>query len=274
MMIEKYISTQRKLFNSELKSFFDNYKTSNILQTAMWYSLSNGGKRLRPILLAEVAKSLGLNKKKYLNMMLATELIHCYSLVHDDLPSMDNDDYRRGKLSTHKKFNEAQAILSGNGLLTLAFELLSKKYDSRVCYEISTVSGAYGLAGGQSIDIASENKKLSLNKILHIHELKTAKLFEFCISAPYIALGDEVNVNSARAYGNLLGRCFQIVDDIIDHDQDEDNKNILNYMSKEEAILLCNDYKNKADKFLNKLFPKKSNKLSDIFSYIIKQASK
>ena len=81
-------------------------------------------------------------------------------------------------------------------------------------------------------------------------------------------------MNSARAYGNLLGRCFQIVDDIIDHDQDEDNKNILNYMSKEEAILLCNDYKNKADKFLNKLFLKKSNKLSDIFSYIIKQASK
>lgn len=274
MMIEKYISAQRKLFNSDLKSFFDNYKTSNILQTAMWYSLSNGGKRLRPILLAEVAKSLGLNKKKYLNMMLATELIHCYSLVHDDLPSMDNDDYRRGKLSTHKKFNEAQAILSGNGLLTLAFELLSKKYDPRVCYEISTVSGAYGLAGGQSIDIASENKKLSLDKILHIHELKTAKLFEFCISAPYIALGDRVNVNSARAYGNLLGRCFQIVDDIIDHDQDEDNKNILNYMSKEEAILLCNDYKNKADKFLNKLFPIKSNKLSDIFSYIIKQATK
>ena len=97
-------------------------------------------------------------------MMLATELIHCYSLVHDDLPSMDDDDYRRGKLSTHKKFDEAQAILSGNGLLTLAFELLSKKYDSRVCHEISIVSGAYGLAGGQSVDIASESKKLSLKK--------------------------------------------------------------------------------------------------------------
>ena len=121
-------------------------------------------------------------------MMLATELIHCYSLVHDDLPSMDDDDYRRGKLSTHKKFNEAQAILSGNGLLTLAFELLSKKYDSKICHEISKVSGAYGLAGGQSIDISLESKKLSLNKVLHIHELKTAKLFEFCVSAPFIDL--------------------------------------------------------------------------------------
>ena len=205
-------------------------------------------------------------------MMLATELIHCYSLVHDDLPCMDDDDYRRGKLSTHKKFNEAQAILSGNGLLTLAFELLSKKYDSRICHEISQVSGAYGLAGGQSIDIALETKKLSLNKVLHIHELKTAKLFEFCISAPFIDIDEMAKANLARKYGNLLGRSFQIIDDIIDQDQDEDNKNILNYMNEEDALSLCNEYKLKADKYLNKLFPKKNNKLSEIFSYIIKQA--
>ena len=228
-MIKKYISRQRKLFNRDLKKFFDSYRTSNILQTAMWYSLSNGGKRLRPIILAEVSKALGLKKSRYLNMMLATELIHCYSLVHDDLPSMDDDDYRRGKLSTHKKFNEAQAILSGNGLLTLAFELLSKKYDSKISHEIAKVSGAYGLAGGQSIDISLESKKLSLNKVLHIHELKTAKLFEFCVSAPFIDLDDTNKANIARKYGNLLGRSFQIVDDIIDQDQDEDNKNILNY---------------------------------------------
>lgn len=274
MKIEKYISIQRNSFNKELNLFFKKFKKSNILQKAMWYSLSNGGKRLRPILLGEVSKSLSLKKSSYLNLMLATELIHCYSLVHDDLPSMDDDDYRRGKLSTHKKFDEAQAILSGNGLLTLAFELLASKYDSRVCCEISKVSGAYGLAGGQSIDIALQSKKIDLEKILHIHELKTAKLFEFCISAPFIAIDEKDKVNSARKYGNLLGRCFQIVDDIIDQDQDEDNKNILNYMSKEEALLLCNDYKNKADKYLKKLFYKKDNKLSDIFAYIIEQANK
>ena len=272
MKIEKYISSQRKSFNIDLKSFFKKYSTNNILQVAMWYSLSNGGKRLRPIILAEVSKAIGLKKTFYLNMMLATELIHCYSLVHDDLPSMDDDDYRRGKLSTHKKFNEAQAILSGNGLLTLAFELLTKKYDSRVCNEISKVSGAYGLAGGQSIDIALESKKISLDKILQIHELKTAKLFEFCVSAPYIALDDKAKINIARKYGNFLGRCFQIVDDIIDQDQDEDNKNILNYMSKADALLLCSDYKVKADKYLKKLFPKKDTKLPEIFNYIIEQA--
>jgi len=274
MNIEQYISNQRKLFNVDLRVFFKKYSTSNILQVAMWYSLSNGGKRLRPILLSEVAKLIGLKKNFYLNMALATELIHCYSLVHDDLPSMDDDDYRRGKLATHKKFDEAQAILSGNGLLTLAFELLSKKYNSSVCYEISRVSGANGLAGGQSIDIALESKKLSLDKILHIHELKTAKLFEFCIAAPYIASGEKANVNNARKYGNLLGKCFQIVDDIIDQDQDEDNINILNYMTKEEALLLCNEYKYTADKYLNKLFPEKHNNLSNIFNYIINQADK
>jgi len=271
MMIEKYISNQRKTFNSDLKSFFDTYKTSNLLQSAMWYSLSNGGKRLRPIILAEVSKALGLKKSDYLNLTLATELIHCYSLVHDDLPSMDDDDYRRGKLSTHKKFNEAQAILSGNGLLTLAFELLSKKYDSKVCYEISKVSGAYGLAGGQSIDIALQSKKLSLKKILHIHELKTAKLFEFCTLAPFLIINDKANANTARKYGNLIGRSFQIIDDIIDQDQDEDNKNILNYMSKKDALSLCYEYKTKADSYLKRLFSKK-NKLSEIFDYIINQA--
>ena len=116
--------------------------------------------------------------------------------------------------------------------------------------EISIVSGAYGLAGGQSVDIASESKKLSLKKVLHIHELKTAKLFEFCICAPFIINNDSMKTRTARKYGNLLGRSFQIIDDIIDADQDEDNKNILNYMSKTQAIALCNEYKDEGDKQL------------------------
>ncbi len=272
MNIERYILDQKNLFNKDLKSFFDKYKTSNILQRAMWYSLSNGGKRLRPILLAEVSKSIGLKKTNYLNLMLATELIHCYSLVHDDLPSMDDDDYRRGKLSTHKKFNEAQAILSGNGLLTLAFELLSAKYNSSICFEISKVSGAYGLAGGQSIDIANVSKQINLNKILHIHELKTARLFEFCISAPFIVISDKARIKLAKKYGNLIGRTFQIVDDIIDADQDEDNKNILNYMHRDEALALCNKYKVEGDKYLRKLFPNGNSRLREMFNYIINQA--
>ena len=271
MTTEKYISDQRVAFNKDLKVFFDTYKTSNVLMKAMWYSLSNGGKRIRPILVREVSKSLGLKKSYYLNMMLAVELIHSYSLVHDDLPSMDNDDYRRGKLSTHKKFDEAQAILAGNGMLTLAFEILSKKYNAHICQIIAEIAGAYGLAGGQSIDIENDMKKISLNKVLRIHELKTAKLFEFCISAPFYSLNMAKEAKVAKKYGNLVGRTFQIIDDVIDADQDEDTKNILNYITKNDALDLCHTYKIQADRYLSKIFPANNNKLSEIFNYIICQ---
>ena len=118
--------------------------------------------------------------------MLAVELIHSYSLVHDDLPSMDNDDYRRGKLSTHKKFDEAQAILAGNGMLTLAFEILSKKYNAHICQIIAEIAGAYGLAGGQSIDIENDTKKISLNKVLHIHEPRPLGYLNFVYPLHFI----------------------------------------------------------------------------------------
>ena len=274
MTVEKYISNQRAVFNKDLRIFFDAYKASNVLMRAMWYSLSNGGKRIRPILLQEVSRSLGLKKTYYLNMMIAAELIHSYSLVHDDLPSMDNDDYRRGKLSTHKKFDEAQAILAGNGMLTLAFELLSKKYNSHVCQVIAEIAGAYGLAGGQSIDIENNTKKNSLKKILHIHELKTARLFEFCISAPFYSLNMVREARLAKKYGNFIGRTFQIVDDIIDADQDQDSKNILNYISKNDALDLCYTYKTQAGRCLDKIFPTNKHKLSEIFNYIISQADR
>ncbi|MBL6898582.1 MAG: polyprenyl synthetase family protein, partial [Gammaproteobacteria bacterium] len=127
MKIKQYIKNSQNAFNKDLKLFFDKYKSNSLMHRAMWYSINNGGKRLRPIIFQETSKGIKLKKHDYINAMLSIELMHSYSLVHDDLPSMDNDDYRRGKLSTHKKFNEAQAILSGNGLLTLAFELLSSK---------------------------------------------------------------------------------------------------------------------------------------------------
>ena len=270
-MIKYKLIKNAKKIDNYLLGFLKKQKKS-LLLVPMKYGVISGGKKIRSKIIMDTGKIFNIDEKKLISLCAAVECIHSYSLIHDDLPCMDNDSFRRGKLSTHKKFNEAQAILSGNGLLTLAFELLSKKYDSKISHEISKVSGAYGLAGGQSIDISLESKKLSLNKVLHIHELKTAKLFEFCVSAPFIDLDETNKANIARKYGNLLGRSFQIVDDIIDQDQDEDNKNILNYMSKRDALVLCNEYKVKADKYLNKLFPKKDNKLPEIFNYIIEQA--
>jgi geranylgeranyl diphosphate synthase type II len=147
MEIKQYIKNSQITFNKDLKIFFDKYKSNSLIHKAMWYSINNGGKRLRPIILQEISKGIGLKKNDYIYAMLSIELMHSYSLVHDDLPSMDNDDYRRGKLSTHKKFNEAQAILSGNGLFTLAFELLSSKLPSVLSSELSRASGSKGLAG-------------------------------------------------------------------------------------------------------------------------------
>jgi len=272
MEIKQYIKNNQITFNKDLKKFFDKYKSNSLIHKAMWYSINNGGKRLRPIILQEISKGIGLKKNDYIYAMLSIELMHSYSLVHDDLPSMDNDDYRRGKLSTHKKFNEAQAILSGNGLLTLAFELLSSKLPSALSSELSRASGSKGLAGGQSLDLLSQTKKTNLKNILNIHELKTAKLFEFSVAAPFMIICDTKRIKIAKHYGLLLGKTFQIIDDLIDQDQDQDACNILNYITKEKALSYCYEHRNEANKHLKKLMLDNENRLSDIFDYIIDQA--
>jgi geranylgeranyl pyrophosphate synthase len=272
MEIKQYIKNSQITFNKDLKLFFDKYKSNSLIHRAMWYSINNGGKRLRPIILQEISKCIGLKKNDYIYAMLSIELMHSYSLVHDDLPSMDNDDYRRGKLSTHKKFNEAQAILAGNGLLTLAFELLSSKYSSILSSELSRASGSKGLAGGQSIDLMSQINKTNLKNILNIHELKTAKLFEFSVAAPFMIIGDKKRIKIAKRYGLLLGKTFQIIDDLIDQDQDQDACNILNYITREKALSYCYEYRNEANKYQKKLMLDNENRLSDIFDYIIDQA--
>ena len=271
MEIKQYIKNSQNAFNKDLKLFFNKYKSNSLMHRAMWYSINNGGKRLRPIIFQETSKGIKLKKHDYINAMLSIELMHSYSLVHDDLPSMDNDDYRRGKLSTHKKFNEAQAILSGNGLLTLAFELLSSKYSSMLSRELSYATGSKGLAGGQSIDLLSQNNKTDLKNILEIHELKTAKLFEFSVAAPFMIICDKQRIKFAKRYGLLLGKVFQIIDDLIDEDQDQDACNILNYISREEALSYCHEYRNQANKYLKKLMLDNENRLLDIFDYIVDQ---
>jgi geranylgeranyl diphosphate synthase type II len=271
MKIKQYIKYNQTSFNKDLELFFNKFKSNSIIHRAMWYSINNGGKRLRPIIFQEISKGIGLKKNEYLYAMLSIELMHSYSLVHDDLPSMDNDDYRRGKLSTHKKFNEAQAILAGNGLLTLAFELLSTKYPSILSRELSYASGSKGLAGGQSIDLISQTNQTNLRKILNIHELKTAKLFEFSVAAPFMIVQDMRRLKIAKRYGLLLGKTFQIIDDLIDQDQDEDACNILNYISKEKALSYCYEYRNEATKHLKKLMLDNENRLSDIFDFIVYQ---
>lgn len=195
-----------------------------IIQEAMRYAVFNGGKRLRPIMVLEGAALAGANPDDFSAAACALELIHSYSLVHDDLPAMDNDDLRRGKPTCHIKYGEANAILAGDALLTAAFELLSQNNDAfapaqilRVIQEIARAAGSQGMIGGQIMDLESENKDIDLETLKKLHSLKTGALFRAALKTGAI-LGnlDEDEIMALDRYGTYFGLAFQITDDILD----------------------------------------------------------
>ena len=271
MSIKQYIDNEIISFNKDLDIFLNKYKSNTKLYKVMCYSLKNGGKRLRPLIIKEIAKSLNLKKRQYIKSMIAIELVHSYSLIHDDLPCMDDDDYRRGRLSTHKKYNEAQAILAGNSLLTMAFNLLSQDSSQLLVKLLSELSGYEGLAGGQSLDIDTIKKKLNYKLIDKIHDLKTARLFEFCVAAPFIISNKtKQEIKISRNYGKIIGKVFQIIDDIHDYENKSNEYiNILNVITKDEALKRCYDYEIEADSLRKKIIPNNKNRMKDILSFII-----
>ena len=271
MEINKYINNEIISFNKDLDIFLNKYKSNTKLFKVMCYSLKNGGKRLRPIIIKEVSKSLNLRKNQYIKAMIAIELVHSYSLIHDDLPCMDDDDYRRGRLSTHKKYDEAQAILAGNSLLTMAFNLLSQDSNLSLVQLLSELSGHEGLAGGQSLDIYTIKRKLNNKLINKIHDLKTARLFEFCVAAPFIISNkSKQEIKMARKYGKIIGKVFQIIDDVHDHENKSNEYiNILNIITKDAALKRCHDYESEADHLQKKMLVNKENRMKDILSFII-----
>ncbi|WP_407308332.1 polyprenyl synthetase family protein [Desulfosporosinus sp. SB140] len=193
------------------------------LSESMSYSLVGGGKRIRPVLALASAETMGGNPEKILPAAAALELIHTYSLIHDDLPALDNDDYRRGRLSNHKVFGEANAILAGDGLLTYAFEFLADptlgqpEQQLRVVREVAVAAGKSGMVGGQVLDLAGEGKQLSLEEIEEIHKGKTGALLT--VSARLggiLAGGTESEIEALTDYAQALGLAFQIKDDILD----------------------------------------------------------
>lgn len=198
----------------------------NSLFQAARYSILGSGKRLRPILAILTAEFLGCPKEKALNAACALEMIHTYSLIHDDLPSMDNDDMRRGKPSLHKVYPEGHAILVGDFLLTYAFEViasdiqLSDKQKVDLISVLSQKSGAHGMIGGQVLDIASEGKPLDLNTLKQIHQNKTGALIAASVEfGAIIAEASLEKRNALRQFGENIGLAFQIVDDILDIDE-------------------------------------------------------
>lgn len=202
----------------------------NNIFDSMNYSLKAGGKRLRPILTLEACKLVGGNEKDAYPFAVAIEMIHTYSLIHDDLPALDNDDLRRGRKTNHKVYGEAMAILAGDGLLNYAYEImlrgsLSKgepeKY-LKAINEIAKASGIYGMIGGQVVDIESEGKSIDMEKLDFIHMNKTAAIIIGCMRAGAIIGGaSEEELENVTKYAKNIGLSFQIVDDILDIVGDE-----------------------------------------------------
>lgn len=225
-MSDSFFTYQQKVqahIEIVLESFLAKEPDST-LKSAMHYSLLNGGKRIRPLLVYAVADMFNLPWSLFDSTALSVELIHTYSLIHDDLPAMDNDDFRRGLLTCHKQFNEAQAILAGDALQAEAFELLA--FDSKIeglkrlelIQILSFAIGAKGLCLGQSKDLESENHLISLSELIQIHQNKTGKLLEAAMSMSLILVDNLDNKTkiSLNAFAQMLGLAFQIKDDILD----------------------------------------------------------
>ena len=208
--------------NNYLYKYFSKQKKTELTKP-MLYGLLPGGKKVRSKILFDIGSIFEVDKKNILQVAAAVECIHAYSLIHDDLPCMDNDNLRRGKLTTHKKFSESTAILAGNSLLTIAFQILSEKRLNlneqkkiKLINLLSESSGHTGIAGGQFLDLSYEKIKKNKKQIIDMQIKKTGKLFSFCCVAPIIMSGKTKYLNKFNKIGNEIGLLFQIADDLID----------------------------------------------------------
>ena len=222
MNIKGYFKKRQNLIDKELDKLIPEARERpQVIHRAMRYALK-GGKRVRPILCLACAEAVGGNIKPAIKTSCAIEMIHTYSLVHDDLPSMDDDDYRRGRLTCHKKFGTANAILTGDALLTLAFGVLSEatpdpKLNTRIVKELSRAASTFGMIGGQAVDISEEEKDFVTMDYINIH--KTGSLIAASCKAGAIAVNaKEKEIKSIFRFGEYIGLVFQIVDDILDRD--------------------------------------------------------
>ena len=227
-MLKNYLKEKRELIDESVKNCLDDLKYPKVIADGMKYAVLNGGKRLRPILLLMTLELLGEKEEKGIPAAIAIEMIHSYSLVHDDLPALDDDDYRRGKLTTHKKYGEAQGILIGDALLTHAFNVLTSKnqeIDAQKIVDIvrltSQYAGVNGMIGGQMVDIESEGKSIDLPVLQYIHTHKTGKMIRLPMEVACIIAGIEGGKKEKLIeYSELIGLAFQIKDDILDIEGD------------------------------------------------------
>lgn len=287
MSANNLLSEYSQIFNSSLSKFLpdSNSEYAAVVKAAQ-YSLSAGGKRLRPALTFEFCKMFSGTYSAAVNAAVAVEMVHTYSLIHDDLPCMDNDDMRRGKPSCHIAFGEDIALLAGDGLLTLAFATLAKA-DSpaeRIVAAIAVLAdfcGINGMVGGQTMDLESENKSISMEKLVMLQQLKTGRLIEAAVRMGCIFGGaSKEDTDTCAEYAKNIGLAFQIRDDILDDignqellgkpigsDKENAKNTFLSFMSVDEAEKLVELHTGLAKSALKK-FGSKADDLCDLADYL------
>ncbi|MDR4888871.1 polyprenyl synthetase family protein [Fredinandcohnia sp. QZ13] len=223
--VEQFLDNQKKNIEEQLPTYISHLSAPNIIKDAMHYSLEAGGKRIRPLLLLGTLHSFGKDEGIGIPTACAIEMIHTYSLIHDDLPSMDDDDLRRGKPTNHKVFGEAIAILAGDALLTYSFQIISETMKDQISpekkllliTELAKASGPEGMVGGQVADMKGEGAVLNLEELEYIHRHKTGKLLAYSVIAGAI-LADATSeqLEKLTQFAHHLGLAFQIRDDILD----------------------------------------------------------
>ncbi len=274
--------------NFFLKDFLNKQNNSKLIP-AIKYGLFPGGKKIRSKILIDIGSLLSIDHKTLITIGAAVECIHAYSLIHDDLPCMDNDKMRRGKPSTHIKFGESTAVLAGNSLLTMAFEILasptlkvSEKIKIDLIKKLSECSGHLGIAGGQYLDLSYEKKKISKDKIIEMEIKKTGKLFSFCCLAP--AIIKKKNAKEIKFFENIgsdIGLLFQIADDLIDFkgnskiagkktgkDQKKGKATLISLLGYNNAIKYCDKIIFDINKNLKK-YGSNSNNIKETLNYIL-----
>tara|TARA_B100001057_G_scaffold498772_1_gene606980 strand:+ start:4252 stop:5127 length:876 start_codon:yes stop_codon:yes gene_type:complete len=289
-MIKKKLTKNAKKIDQFLVKFIKRQKKS-LLVKPMKYGVLSGGKKIRSTIILDAGKLFNIHENKLLNICAAVECIHSYSLIHDDLPCMDNDSTRRGKPSTHIKFGEASAVLAGSSLLTLSFEIISDrkyylkpKFKNELIRSLASCSGHTGIAGGQELDLKFENKKKRLNQIIDMQKKKTGKLFNFCLNAVgVIANKSEKEKKFLSNLGEEIGLLFQFADDLLDKkgskklvgkpvnkDKKKGKSTLLKLMGENKAHIYANNLKKK---ILRKLIKhgKKAKELISTIEFILER---
>lgn len=293
--LQQYLNEKRAVLNQYLKAILQQFDQSRELIRAMDYSLMAGGKRVRPILSMAAAQACGRDFLYALPACCAIEMIHTYSLIHDDLPAMDNDDLRRGKPTSHKKFSHATAILTGDALLTHAFHIISEPEDIfekfpdyktriKLISIISQAAGTQGMIEGQMMDIQSSKPEPedSLQHLRQIHTLKTGKMINVSVQAGALSVGADIKtIDSLLIYADKIGLAFQVADDILNIEGDSkimgkaSGSDALNEKMTFPSVIGLDDSKKYAEKLIKdaldslSLFDESANPLREIAKYII-----